>query len=891
MKIGKRVKQLIVLAVCAVFFIGAVSFAACGKTDEPAPGETVLERIEVTRKPTKTEYTEGESFSRSGMVVTAYYSDGTSSPVLGYSVDKTGALSVGDTTVTITYREKTATVAITVKPREIVSQLEITSADPYTYKVEAEDCSLASEELGEPKDTYIERHSATQNNPNTSGGASLGNLNFSNNRITLTIKSEVEASIDIDMILSYNPSLDFDANISTEWNGEQLTTGIIVAKSEGAQYEWFDWHEYTLEDLTLEKGVNTLVFTILNYSVNFDYFKIDVSPVRAEMTGIEITTMPDKTVYSEGENFDPTGMVVTAVYDNGERQTTNDWTADKTQLAYGDTQVTISVGEFTAEVPVTVNPRTATLDKIEITAAPLKTTYKAGEYFLDAGMSVLATYSDGTTENVTDFTTDADPLGVDDTQVTVSYGGKTATVDVTVTEPATAAHIEIADASHAKYSVEAENAFIYKNKDSDTWTVENAANPETGGGKSVGGLNFQTTGIQAVIDSETEATADVVLWLAYNPSLNFDDKTATYWNGERLETGFVVAKAEGAAYEWFDWHPYTIKGVTLKAGVNMLDFVGLGDVSANYDRIEVIVDPVRSLTISSQPDKTEYVSGEAFDPAGMTVTATYASGTSEEVDGYEISPSGPLSAGTEKITVSYEGATAEVPVTVTALSSVTRIEITSQPTKTEYYGGEEFDPTGMVVKAYLSDGSETEVVDYTTDKTTLLPGDTKVTVSYGGQTAEVAVTVKTHMTVSATGTQRIEWEDMLFIKGGGDKETYAIKEDEAASGGKYVESCDWLQGSTFTVTIFSEIEGSVDITMTAANPDFSFDSGAVITWNGEELVTGIHITNGWVIPAEVTSEALTGLPLAEGLNTFVFELTGSASANYDYISFDFAENA
>ena len=80
--------------------------------------------------------------------------------------------------------------------------------------------------------------------------------------------------------------------------------------------------------------------------------------------------------------------------------------------------------------------------------------------------------------------------------------------------------------------------------------------------------------------------------------------------------------------------------------------------------------------------------------------------------------------------------------------------------------------------------------------------------------------------------------------------------------------------------------------MTAAyTPDFSFDSGAVITWNGEELVTGIHVNNGWVTPAEVTSDALKGLPLTEGLNTFVFELTGSASANYDYISFDFAENA
>ena len=37
-----------------------------------------------------------------------------------------------------------------------------------------------------------------------------------------------------------------------------------------------------------------------------------------KLTGISVTTSPNKTQYSEGEVFDPTGMVVSATYSNGE---------------------------------------------------------------------------------------------------------------------------------------------------------------------------------------------------------------------------------------------------------------------------------------------------------------------------------------------------------------------------------------------------------------------------------------------------------------------------------------------------------------------------------------------------------------------------------------------
>ena len=49
-----------------------------------------------------------------------------------------------------------------------------------------------------------------------------------------------------------------------------------------------------------------------------------------ELTGIEITTEPDKTEYNEGQTFDPTGMVVTATFSDGE-ETPTEWTEDVTE--------------------------------------------------------------------------------------------------------------------------------------------------------------------------------------------------------------------------------------------------------------------------------------------------------------------------------------------------------------------------------------------------------------------------------------------------------------------------------------------------------------------------------------------------------------------------------
>ena len=125
----------------------------------------------------------------------------------------------------------------------------------------------------------------------------------------------------------------------------------------------------------------------------------------------------------------------------------------------------------------------------------------------------------------------------------------------------------------------------------------------------------------------------------------------------------------------------------------------------------------------------------------MVVTATFEGGSTEVVTGYTYSPSGALATTDTAITISYGGKTTSVSITVNA-KSLTGIEITTQPTKTTYSAGETFDPTGMVVTASYDNDTSEVVSDYTYSPTeALTTSDDTVTVSYGGETATVSITV------------------------------------------------------------------------------------------------------------------------------------------------------
>ncbi|MCM1042698.1 MAG: bacterial Ig-like domain-containing protein [Corallococcus sp.] len=86
-----------------------------------------------------------------------------------------------------------------------------------------------------------------------------------------------------------------------------------------------------------------------------------------KITGIEITANPTKVTYNEGETFDAAGMVVSAVYDNDTKEAITDYTVDKTgALKTTDTKVTVSYGEFTAQVNITVYAKQVTVTDIKV---------------------------------------------------------------------------------------------------------------------------------------------------------------------------------------------------------------------------------------------------------------------------------------------------------------------------------------------------------------------------------------------------------------------------------------------------------------------------------------------------------------------------------------------
>lgn len=73
------------------------------------------------------------------------------------------------------------------------------------------------------------------------------------------------------------------------------------------------------------------------------------------------------------------------------------------------------------------------LEGIEVTKAPTKTQYVEGQKFDTEGMEISAVYSNQTTEIVTDYTYEpAGELATSDTEITITYNGKTITQEITV---------------------------------------------------------------------------------------------------------------------------------------------------------------------------------------------------------------------------------------------------------------------------------------------------------------------------------------------------------------------------------------------------------------------------------------------------------------------------
>ena len=329
-----------------------------GYNPPPIYGTRTPVSLAVTTPPTKTVYEAGDSFDKTGMVVTVTYDDASTREVTNYNCSPV-VLSKDDTYVTISYREMMTTVTTTqpVTVKNLLKKIQIITPPTET-----------AYEIGDTIDlTGMVVHAFY------SDGSSHEISNYTYSPHVVNSASDTEVTI--------------------TYTEDGITKTAI-------------------QDITVGNTPN--------------------------LVSIAVSTPPTKVTYKAGEYFDPSGMVVTATFDNGTTKNVSGYTYSPTRtLQQDDSVITISYTKKGITKTTTQNITVVYLTSIAITNPPTYTSYYDDEIFNTAGMEVTAYYSDSTSAVITTYSispSGALPYGT--TSVTISYseGGitKTTTQNVSV---------------------------------------------------------------------------------------------------------------------------------------------------------------------------------------------------------------------------------------------------------------------------------------------------------------------------------------------------------------------------------------------------------------------------------------------------------------------------
>ncbi len=310
--------------------------------------------IAITKQPNKLAYVEGEVFDKTGMEVTATYSDNTTKVITNYTVDKTEALKLTDTTITIAYQGKTATVTITVQKR-----IDITVNELKTYRMEAENLDFSKatlrDDFAAAGRTFIETPTVGE----ASGGKSICGYK-PGSVFEISIKLLEESTLYITSSMS-----DSDTNyklndvVKFEMDSTVMTAEDMSFTFHGHPNYW-EWKEVVIGKITLPAGEHTFKMTSVSRRPNIDYFDFEVLKYGNQekekvLEELVVGTLPTKTKYEAGEIFDPTGMVIKAKYSDYTDVDVTNYTIDKTgPLSVADTGITVSYEGKTVIVPIEV---------------------------------------------------------------------------------------------------------------------------------------------------------------------------------------------------------------------------------------------------------------------------------------------------------------------------------------------------------------------------------------------------------------------------------------------------------------------------------------------------------------------------------------------------------
>ena len=574
------------------------------------------------------------------------------------------------------------------------------------------------------------------------------------------------------------------------------------------------------------------------------------------LKSIEVSGTPTKITYFDGELFDPAGLVVTGTYDDGTTSPISNgvtWECDPKTLAPETTSVDVmaSVGNITSDIytvkGITVKEK-ATLIAIEAKGSPAE--FWKGDKFNHDGITITARWNDESETDVTEQCQFAEPdmNTAGKKTVTVTYENKTCTYDIEVKT--------IENTKETAYTVSEAIALIDAGKDLAS--------------------QVYVKGIVSKIDSYNGEYKSITYWL--------DDNTFQVYSGKGLDGKDFTSKED------------------IAAGANVIICGKIMKFKETYefDKENYLVEynaPVekvlKSIAISGEATKTTYKEGEAFDPTGLVVTATYDDESTEDVTGrveWTFNPE-TLTLGTNEVkaTATYGEMTASKPVTVTVTEApkVVGIDLTKDNTTTanenklEWLGeivtvtANKADATTNANNYYPGNG-KTSTRFYRNSTLTFTPAPFVVLgeITYEATTPNFANAMVNSTWINATA--KADGMIVTITPTDGSKPVYAkIYKDENTGGNSFSINYSLANETSLTLAAKSD-EGSYYATFSSASA-CEFAGADVFTVNveGENIVltevvskqvpanTGVLLKSAQNI---VTATRLESAPAIEGTN-------------------------
>ncbi len=483
------------------------------------------------------------------------------------------------------------------------------------------------------------------------------------------------------------------------------------------------------------------------------------SSFKKSLASISVAALPDKVNYLEGKDeFDITGALLRLTYDNGTNEKipmTAEMVSGFDNTIVGTNRIKVQYGGFETSFNVTVIARS--LVSIAVSKMPAKTEYlESKDEFSPSGGELTLTYNNGTSKTVD--MKDAAFTGFDNSTpgvqtVTVSYGGKTTTLKVTVIEK-TLEKIELTTLPSKTQYLEGKDklqkdggviTLYYNNGKTATVSLNDA---------DVTGFNNRVVGTQTLTVHYMEKTAqfevkiiaksvsrisvasvpDVVTYLEGKDELSADGgKITVYYNNDTEDEIFMDA----SMLSGFDCDTVGMQTITVTYGGKTAFF-----------EVEVIAKTLEKIELLSAPAKKTYrEKKDTLNLSGARIHLIYNNGTTapleitdEMVSGFDNSV-----IGKQTITVTYMGKTTTFEVEIIAKTAMS-ISVPQKPDKLTYLEGkDELDVTGGVITVYYDNDSTSTMFmmpDMITGFDNSKPGTQTLTVTYLGKTATFDVVIK-----------------------------------------------------------------------------------------------------------------------------------------------------